>query len=83
MAHRRALADIFDIPALQVKVADGQVRVGVAGRTQDGHVLPLAPNRFVSPDIDGLQIEFHRDAWGKVNALSVVHGEAHAYYVRK
>jgi CubicO group peptidase (beta-lactamase class C family) len=83
MAHRRALADIFDIPALQVKVADGQVRVGVAGRPQDGHVLPLAPNRFVSPDIDGLQIEFHRDAWGKVNALSVVHGEARAYYVRK
>lgn len=83
MAHRRALADIFDIPALQVKVADGQVRVGVAGRPQDGQVLPLAPNRFVSPDIDGLQIEFHRDAWGKVNALSVVHGEARAYYVRK
>lgn len=83
MDQRRALADFFDIPALQVKVANGEVRVGMAGTPRDGQVLPLTPNRFVSPDIDGLQIEFHRDARGQVNALSVVHGEGRARYVRK
>lgn len=83
MALRRALADIFDVPALQVKVADGQVRVGMPGQPRDGQVLPLSPTRFVSPDIEDLQIEFHRDAWGKVNALTVLHGDARAYYVRK
>jgi CubicO group peptidase (beta-lactamase class C family) len=83
MDQRRALADIFDIPALQVKVANGEVRVGVAGTPRDGQVLALTPNRFVSPDIDGLQIEFHRDARGQVNALTVVHGEGRARYVRK
>jgi len=83
MAQRRALADIFDVPALQVKVADGEVRVGVAGTNRDGRVLPVSPNRFVSPDIDGLEIEFHRDAFGKVAALSVVFGEGRGYYVRR
>ncbi len=83
MDQRRALADFFDIPALQVKFAKGEVRVGMAGTTRDGQVLPLSPNRFVSPDIDGLQVEFHRDARGQVNALTVVHGEGRARYVRK
>jgi hypothetical protein len=50
---------------------------------RDGQVLPLSPNRFVSPDIDGLQVEFYRDAHGQVNALSGVHGEGRARYVRK
>lgn len=83
MDQRRALADFFDIPALQVKVANGEVRVGMAGAPRDGQVLPLSPNRFVSPDIDGLQVEFHRDARGKVSALTVVHKEGRARYVRK
>lgn len=82
MAQRRALVDIFDAPALQVKVANGEVRVGMAGAPRDGQVLPLTPTRFVSPDIDGLEIEFHRDAWGKVEGLSVVFGEGRAYYAR-
>jgi len=43
----------------------------------------VSPNRFVSPDIDGLEIEFHRDAFGNVEALSVVLGEARGYYVRR
>jgi len=83
MDQRRALADFFDIPALQVRVANGKVRVGMAGTPRDGQMLPLSPNRFVSPDIDGLQVEFHRDARGQVNALSVVHGEGRARYMRK
>lgn len=83
MAQRGALAVIFDIPALEVKVAGGEVRVGVAGTKRDGRVLPVSPNRFVSPDIDGLEIAFHRDAFGKVEALSVVFGEGRGYYVRR
>lgn len=83
MDHRRALADFFDVPALEVKLDGGQVVIGVAGRNRFSAVLPLAPNRFVSPDIDGLQVEFHRDAHGRVNAMSVEHGIARAYYTRK
>lgn len=64
-------------------VANGEVRVGVAGTPRDGQVLPLSASRFVSPDINGLQVEFHRDARGQVDALSVVHGGGRARYVRK
>lgn len=83
MDQRRALADFFDVPALEVRIVDGVLRVGMAGQPRDGAMLALAPNRFVSPDIDGLQIEFHRDAFGKVNAFSVEHGPARAYYHRR
>lgn len=83
MDQRRALADFFDVPALQVRWVDGALRVGVAGRSRDGLMLPLTPNRFVSPDIEGLQVEFHRDAFGQVQALSVEHGPARAYYRRR
>ena len=83
MDHRRALADFFDVPALQVRLSDGRVRVGVAGQPQDWQIVPLAPNRFASPDIDGLQMEFHRNAHGKINALSIEHGTARAHYIRR
>ncbi|WP_368563234.1 serine hydrolase domain-containing protein [Pseudoxanthomonas sp. UTMC 1351] len=83
MDHRRALADFFDIEALEVKVADGEVRVGVAGRNRTSQMLPLTPNRFVSPDIDSLELEFHRNAQGRVNALSIEHGAARAHYTRR
>jgi len=46
-------------------------------------VLPLSAGRLVSPDINGLQVEAHRDARGQVSALSVVHGEARVRFVRK
>jgi len=41
-------------------VANGQVRVGVAGTSRDGRMLPFGPN-----------------------ALSVVHGEGRARFVRE
>lgn len=47
MAQRRALTDIFDVPALQAKVAGGEVRLGVAGTNRDGRAMPVSPNRFV------------------------------------
>ena len=83
MDHRRELADFFDVEALQVKVADGQVLIGAVGRDRMSSVLPLAPNRFASPDFDSLQVQFHRNAVGQVNALSIEHGEARAHYVRR
>lgn len=64
-------------------VANGEGQLGVAGTPRNGRMLPLSPNLFVSPDIDGLQVQFHRDARGQVNALSVVHGEGRARYARK
>ncbi|MDQ1064040.1 hypothetical protein [Stenotrophomonas sp. SORGH_AS_0282] len=64
-------------------VANGEVRVGVAGTPRDGQVPPLCPNRLVSPDINGPQVEFHLNTRGQMNALSVVHGEGRARYVRK
>lgn len=82
MDQRRALADFFGLPALQVKVANGEVRVGVAGTPRDGQVLPLSPNRFVSSDVDGLQVEFHRDARGQAGVITVMQGEARARYFR-
>jgi CubicO group peptidase (beta-lactamase class C family) len=83
MDHRRALADFFDVPELQVKLEGGQVMIGAAGRNRFSAVLPLAPNRFVSPDIDSLQVEFHRNAHGRVVAISIEHGVARAYYTRR
>lgn len=79
-ALQGALADVFDVPALDVSVGDGGVRMGVAGTGRSGRLLPVSPNRFVSPDIDGLQAEFQRDAWGDVSGLVLMLGDARAYY---
>lgn len=77
-----AVADAFNIPRLAVQVKEGTVRVGPAGSGRSGRLLPVAPNRFVSPDVDGLQIEFHRDGWNEVSGLSVTLGGGRAYYTR-
>lgn len=44
---------------------------------------PLAPNRFVLPDLDALQVEFHRNALGEVSSLSVEQGAAKMRYRRR
>lgn len=82
LALQGALADVFDVPALDVSVDDGSVRMGVAGTGRSGRLLPVSPNRFVSPDVDGLQAEFQRDAWGDVAGLVLMLGDARAYYLR-
>lgn len=82
LALQGALADVFDVPALDVSVADGDVRMGVAGTGRSGRLLPVSPNRFVSPDVDGLQAEFQRDAWGDVAGLVLKLGDARAYYLQ-
>ncbi|WP_282295444.1 serine hydrolase domain-containing protein [Stenotrophomonas sp. PS02289] len=82
MALQGALADVFDIPAVEVTVGENGVRMGVAGTRRSGQLLPVSPNRFVSPDIDGLQVEFQRDAWGEVSGVVLMLGDARAYYVQ-
>ena len=82
LALQGALADVFDVPALDVSVADGDVRMGVAGTGRSGRLLTVSPNRFVSPDVDGLQAEFQRDAWGDVAGLVLKLGDARAYYLQ-
>ncbi|WP_312318782.1 serine hydrolase domain-containing protein [Stenotrophomonas sp.] len=82
MALQGALADVFDIPGVEVTVGDKGVGMGVAGTRRSGRLLPVSPNRFVSPDVEGLQVEFQRDAWGEVSGLVVMLGDARAYYVR-
>jgi len=64
-------------------VANGEARGGRGPIPHYGQVQLLSPNRYVSPDIDRLQVEFYLNARGQVNALSVVHGGNRARYVRK
>nr|WP_310235288.1 serine hydrolase domain-containing protein [Luteimonas terrae] len=83
MDHRRALADIFDVEALEVRIANGRLSAGVPGRNRVSPLQPVAPNRFVLPDLDALQVEFHRNALGEVSSLSVEHGAAKMRYRRR
>ena len=83
MDLRRALADLFDIEVLEVTVADGRLGIGLPGGEHMQLMQPLAPNRFASPDPGSLQVEFHRNARGKVNALSVEHGAGRMHYTRR
>jgi len=64
-------------------VANGEVRGGRGPIPHYGQVQLLSPNRYVSPDIDKLQVEFYMNARGQANALSVVHGEGRTRFVRK
>jgi hypothetical protein len=46
----------------------------------------LSPTRFVDPDSESIplmQLEFHRDAHGKVRAVGVESGDYRAYYRRQ
>lgn len=78
---RRALTDLFDIEALEIKVHDGALSVSIPDET--GSLLPLTPTRFVAPTVFGTQYEFHRDPWGVVRAVTVELGAARAYYLRE
>ena len=84
MDLRRGLADWFDLDTLEVKRADGAITVSVT--EEDGPeaspLLPLTPARFIASRF-GIELEFHRDAHGKVRALSVEAGNARAYYRRQ
>jgi hypothetical protein len=46
----------------------------------------LSPTRFVDPDSESIpleQLEFHRDAHGKVRAVGVESGDYRTYYRRQ
>lgn len=82
MALRRGLADYFDADELVVTLADGALALAEAG-AKPVPLLPLAPYRFaLQGTLDPPQIEFHRDAHGRVSGFSVDRGSAHAWYPR-
>jgi CubicO group peptidase (beta-lactamase class C family) len=68
---------------LRVEVARGRLTGYWIGSSKPVELLPLAPNRYTSPDWESLQIEFHRDAHGATSALSLDNGVSRAYYRRK
>ncbi|MBX9403369.1 serine hydrolase [Lysobacter sp. BMK333-48F3] len=82
MDVRGALADGFDYPSLQVRVADGTLVVDLPGGPTAASLLPLSPSRFAAPGLN-VELEFHRNAHGAVHAVSASVGSARAYYRRE
>lgn len=78
--QRRALTDIFDVDELEIRHSAGALSVRIPDET--GALLALSPTRFVAPTVFATQYEFHRDAFGKVRAVSVEHAAGRAYYRR-
>ena len=79
MDHRGGLADSFDADEVDVTIVDGAMRIQLPGEDEPRTLLPLAPTRFTATTT---QYEFHRDAHGRVRALSVEQGGSRAYYRR-
>jgi hypothetical protein len=62
----------------------GKASMRVPGDDNVHQLEALSPTRFVDPDSDSMplmQLEFHRDARGKVRAVSVESGDYRAYYL--
>lgn len=81
MDLRGELADEFDVDTLEVKLAEGALAVTAVGEDDTSPLLPLTPARFLATQF-GAEVQFHRDAHGRVRALSVETGTARAYYRR-
>ena len=85
MNIRRGLDDDFGVDAFDIDVSGGKATLRVPGDDHLHTLMALSPTRFVDPESDTvplLQFEFHRDAWGKVRAVSVTSGDSLAYYRR-
>jgi CubicO group peptidase (beta-lactamase class C family) len=86
MDLRGLLAEDFDVDAFEIIMSGGKASLRVPGEEHVHPLLALSPTRFVDPDSDTvplLQLEFHRDAYGKVRAISAESGESRAYYQRQ
>lgn len=81
LAQRRALADDFDFDTLDVGV-NGDA-LSISTEDEKGALLALSPSRFVAPTVFNTQYQFHRDAHGRVIAVSVELGGSRAYYRRE
>ncbi|WP_394541190.1 serine hydrolase [Lysobacter enzymogenes] len=83
MDVRGALADWFDYDTLSVDVAAGALVLRLPDEA-DATLPALGPTRFLGAGAaGGAELEFHRDAHGAVQALSVIAGDARAYYRRE
>jgi CubicO group peptidase (beta-lactamase class C family) len=83
MNIRRGLDDDFEVDAFYIDVSGGKATLRVPGDDHLHTLMALSPTRFVDPESDTvplLQLEFHRDARGKVQAVSVTSGDSLAYY---
>ena len=86
MDVRGRLADDFDADSLQITMSHGKASMRVPGDDNVHQLEALSPTRFVDPDSESMplmQLEFHRDARGKVRAVSVESGDYRAYYRRQ
>lgn len=82
MDIRGGLADWFDFATLAIKVADGAISITPSGETKSSALLALTPTRFMASAY-GIDLQFHRDARGGVQALSVEGDGSRAYYRRQ
>ncbi len=82
MDLRGALADRFDHEELQIQAIDGGLALAVPGKPPGPALRPLSPNRLLSGERN-VELLFHRNARGEVQALSVIDGDARAYYRRQ
>lgn len=83
MNIRGRLSDDFDIEAFDVDISEEKVALRIPGEDHVHPLKALSPTRFVDPDsgtVPLMQFEFHRDAHGKVEAVSVTSGNSLAYY---
>ena len=77
---------ILSVEGINVKLGLGNASMRVPGDDNVHQLEALSPTRFVDPDSESMpltQLEFHRDARGKVRAVSVESGDYRAYYRRQ
>lgn len=79
---RGALADAFDDGADELDIRFDGKGLSVILPDETGALRALAPNRFIAPTVFSTGYTFHRDAAGKVSALTVSLGDARTYYRR-
>jgi CubicO group peptidase (beta-lactamase class C family) len=80
------LVDDFETDSFEITMSNGKASLRVPGDKNVHQLQALSPTRFVDPDSESIplmQLEFHRDAHGKVRAVSVESDDAHAYYQRQ
>jgi len=86
MDVRGRLADDFDADSFEITMSHGKASMRVPGDADVHQLEALSPTRFVDPESGAMplmQLVFHRDAQGKVRAVSVESGDSRAYYWRQ
>ncbi len=75
-----------NLDAVNISVKNGAISIGSHSHTI-AQLLPLTPTRFlaahIQPPVGSLQVIFHKDAKGRVRALTLLMGSARAYYTRQ